>query len=115
MGVRLDPSPVDRSEPAGSDASGTETPPREELVGRLLPMAARATIGFKRTLALHAATLRLDHPVGARRQLRVLAPLPAAEWAAILPQSLLSASLQAVESGEFLWDPAPHVDEFDEA
>ena len=102
---------------AVSPTGGSKHQIRAMLSDAGAPIAGDARYGAppQPTLALHAATLRLDHPVGARGQLRVLAPLPAAEWAAILPESLLSASLQAVESGEFLWDPAPHVDEFDEA
>ncbi len=66
-------------------------------------------------LALHAATLQLDHPVGDREQLRLRAPLPA-EWRRVLPPSLISAAEHALSEEEIgrgiLWDEPPSPPEF---
>jgi hypothetical protein len=64
-------------------------------------------------IALHAATLQLEHPIRGFAPLRLCAPLPA-EWAAHAPQSMATAARRAlslpVGSGP-LWDEQPHETE----
>lgn len=67
-------------------------------------------------LALHAATLQLDHPVlhGRDTQLRFLSPLPV-EWELGLPGALVAAAKEVLrphgskhcDGDSVLWDPSP--------
>ena len=80
------------------------------LVGDELYGSAPASSGGAPFLALHAATLQLDHPIGGHAPLRLRGELPSA-WAALLPEGLVAAARHALSEGEVgvgpLWDEQP--------